>query len=212
MLRSGEGSRPHAPSLAAYLLMTHASPPTLPTLSTGRLLLRPFHSSDAGAVQRLAGDPEVSATALDLPFPFELQDAEAWIETHPEGFATSTHAVFAVTLSATGELVGAAGLAQEPGQGRASLGYWIGKPYWGRGYATEAAGAVVAFGFEGWGLQRIHADHLAGNRASGQVLRKLGMRREGVLRSHVIHRGEVHDLALYGILRSEWDGVGPSAA
>jgi len=183
---------------------THAMPVQQPVIETERLRLRPFQISDAPDVQRLAGDPDVSATALDLPFPFEVGMAEEWISTHAGEFARGRLAAFAVTLRGSGELLGAAGLMQEPEHRRASLGYWIGKAHWGRGYATEAAGAVVAFGFRQWGLRRIHADHLVRNPSSGNVLRKLGMRPEGVLREHVVHRGEVHDLALFGLLRSEW--------
>jgi len=179
-------------------------PAQQPIIETERLRLRPFHGRDAPDVQRLAGDPDVSATALHLPFPFEVEMAENWISTHDDQFALGRLAAFGVTLLHTGELVGAAGLMQDPEHRRASLGYWIGKPHWGHGYATEAAGAVVAFGFREWGLRRIHADHLARNPASGNVLRKLGMRPEGVLREHVVHRGEIEDLALFGLMRSEW--------
>ncbi len=179
-------------------------PAQQPTLETERLRLRPFRPQDAAEVRRLAGDPEVSATALDLPFPFEEGMAAAWIATHAREFAVGRLAAFAVTRRETGELLGAAGLMREPQHERASLGYWIGRAHWGQGYATEAAGAVVAFGFREWDLRRIHADHLVRNPASGHVLRNLGMRPEGVLREHVIHRGTVEDLALYGLLRSEW--------
>jgi [ribosomal protein S5]-alanine N-acetyltransferase len=174
------------------------------TLATPRLHLRPFEMRDAAEVQRLAGDPVVSATALELPHPFLDGMAEAWIASHPELHAAGRLSAFAITVRGSGELCGAVGLTVEPEHGRASLGYWIGRPHWGRGYATEAARVVIAFGFERMDLRRIHADHLGSNAASGSVLRKLGMRPEGILRQHVRHRGVVDDLVLYGILRSEW--------
>ena len=174
-----------------------------PVLRTPRLLLRPFQLADAADVQRLAGDPAVSDTALDLPYPFEDGMAEAWIQAHAEQFAAGTLAVFAVLSADGGELYGAAGLMIEPSHRRAELGYWIGAAHWGRGYATEAAGAVIRYGFHALGLQRIHANHLVRNPGSGRVLQKLGMRYEGCLRQHAWHRDAFEDLALYGILRSD---------
>jgi len=175
-----------------------------PVLRTDRLRLRPFTLADAADVRRLAGDPRVSATALDLPHPFEDGMAEAWIGTHPQRFAAGTLAAFAVTSREGTELYGAVGLMIEPAHRRAELGYWLGTPYWGRGYATEAAGAVIRYGFDRLGLQRIHANHLVRNPGSGRVLQKLGMRYEGCLRRHAWHRNSFEDLALYGVLRSEF--------
>jgi ribosomal-protein-alanine N-acetyltransferase len=99
--------------------------------------------------------------------------------------------------------VGAVGLILAPAHDRAELGYWIGAPYWGRGYATEASRAVVRWGFEGLGLRRIHASHFPRNPASGRVLEKLGMRHEGTLRQHVKKWDEYLDLESYGLLADE---------
>lgn len=174
-----------------------------PELGTPRLRLRPLGPGDVDDVHRLAGDPAVSATALDIPHPFERSAAEAWIAAQPRGWAEGRQAVFGVTLGAGGALCGAVGLTIEPDHGRAALGYWIGREHWGRGIATEAAAAVLAWGFAARGLRRVHADHLGRNAASGRVLEKLGFRLEGRLRGHVVHRGEVDDLVLYGLLREE---------
>jgi RimJ/RimL family protein N-acetyltransferase len=169
-------------------------------MTTSELILRPFTLDDAPAVQRLAGDPAVSDAALDVPYPFEDGMAEAWIGGHAAG----TQAVFAATVA--GELCGAVGLTIEPAHRRAELGYWIGRPFWGRGYATQAAAAVMAIGFGEMGLRRIYATHLTRNPASGRVLEKLGMRPEGILRQHVLHRGRWEDLAIRGCLAAEWAG------
>ena len=87
---------------------------------------------------------------------------------------------------------------------RAELGYWIGKPYWGQGYCTEAARATLDFGFEQLGLNRIFAHHFARNPASGRVMQKIGMTREGRLRQHVKKWDAFEDLELYGILKDHW--------
>ncbi|HEY0008726.1 MAG TPA: GNAT family protein [Tepidisphaeraceae bacterium] len=87
---------------------------------------------------------------------------------------------------------------------RAELGYWIGVPHWGRGYCTEAAVAVVEFGFNQLGLRKVTCRHLACNPASGRVMAKAGMVREGVLREEALKDGEFHDLVVYGLLASEF--------
>ena len=90
-----------------------------------------------------------------------------------------------------------------PAHQHAELGYWIGVPYWGRGFATEAAGAVAALGFESLGLHRIFAHVHAGNIASQRVLEKIGMRHEGRSREHVRKWDLFVDCENYGLLADE---------
>lgn len=111
---------------------------------------------------------------------------------------------YAVTDRDDGNLLGAVGLVLQPAHLSAELGYWIGVPYWGRGYATEAAARVMEYGFSALGLNRIEAHHLAGNPASGRVMRKLGMRYEGTLRQKVRKWGRFEDVVMYGLLAAEW--------
>ena len=82
--------------------------------------------------------------------------------------------------------------------------YWLGADDWGRGLATEAAGALVDFGFRDLALERIYAQVIAGNAASCRVLEKLGMLSEGIRRRHVRKGRRLHDVSLYGLLREEW--------
>ena len=105
-----------------------------------------------------------------------------------------------MTLGADGTLIGTVGLALVMEDRRAELGYWIGVPWWNRGFATEAARAVVDFGFGSLGLHRIMARHLARNPSSGRVMEKLGMTKEGMLRHHVLKWGEFEDLVVYAVL------------
>ena len=179
-----------------------------PTLGTARLLLRPFKLEDAPAVQRLAGVREVADTTLNIPHPYRDGVAEAWILTHKQLFRVGILATFALVLVGTEELIGAVGLRIEAVHGRAELGYWLGVPYWGKGYCTEAARAVLAYGFNALGLVRIHASHLTRNPASGRVMQKLGMRREGRLRNHIRKNDVLEDVEVYGILRQEFTGAG----
>ena len=101
-------------------------------------------------------------------------------------------------------LVGAISLRLELGHERAELGYWIGVPYWGRGYATEAAGAMVGYGFNELGLNRIHARHLARNPASGRVLEKAGLTHEGFHRAHILKNGRFEDIHSFAVLRADY--------
>lgn len=167
-------------------------------------MLRPFAAADAPAVQRLAGDRRVADTTLNIPHPYHDGMAEEWIAGREGEYARGEGASYAITDRATEALLGAIGLHLHPRFHRAEMGYWIGVPYWNRGYASEAGRAVLRFGFETLDLRRIYAAHFARNPASGRVLQKLGMQREGVWRQH-LRRGErFEDAVVYGILRHEW--------
>jgi RimJ/RimL family protein N-acetyltransferase len=176
----------------------------LPTLRTDRLLLRAFSPSDADELVRLAGAREIAATTLRIPHPYTKEDAVAFIAACAHRAEENLAAVFAIDLREEFRLVGAVGLELELPHRRAELGYWIGVPYWGNGYATEAARAVVQYGFDALNLNRIHATHFPHNPASARVLRKIGMRHEGQLRSHVLKWDQFYDLELYGMLRADW--------
>jgi len=175
-----------------------------PTLRTARLALRPLSMKDAPEVARLAGAPEVADTTLRIPHPYREADAESWIRTHGEEFAKGYLAVFGIERRRPKTLVGAIELDLEPVHRRGELGYWIGTPYWGLGYATEAALEMLRYGFEDLRLRRIVADHFLRNPASGRVMKKIGMAPEGRLRQHVLKGEAFEDLEMYGILREEF--------
>jgi RimJ/RimL family protein N-acetyltransferase len=178
-----------------------------PILRTQRLILRPFTLDDALAVEVLAGAREVADTTLHIPHPYPAGGAEQWIATHPVTWDAGTGVTYAVTDAGTGVLMGAVGLTVTPAHARAELGYWLGVPYWNRGYSTEAANAVVDFGFTHLGLHRIQAHYLTRNPASGRVMQKLGMRSEGVSRHAVRKNDRFEDLETYAILADEWVGA-----
>jgi RimJ/RimL family protein N-acetyltransferase len=175
-----------------------------PTLKTERLVLRAFTSRDAPDVQRLAGEWEVARTLLSVPHPYEDGMAEEWISGHSSEFERGEGVNLALVLREGGELCGACGLIINPRDANAELGYWIGKPYWGHGYATEAAREVVRYGFEQLWLHRVYAAHFGNNPASGRVLRKVGMTCEGTRREHHRKWGEYEDRVEYGLLVGEW--------
>ena len=175
-----------------------------PTIRTERLTLRPFGLQDAKDVQRLAGSKAIADTTARVPHPYEDGMAEKWIGTHRGMFRRRKAVIYAITRSDTGRLVGAIGLELHMANERAEIGYWIGRRYWNRGYATEAAEAMLMYGFTELGLKRIYAHHMSRNPSSGRVMQKIGMKREGLLRKHLKKGGRYEDLVFYGILREEF--------
>lgn len=173
-----------------------------PTLRTERLILRPFSASDAPVVQRLASAREVAENTLSIPHPYPEGAAEAWIATHDDDWEQRRLVHFGIESG--GEIVGAMGLILKLDHDMAEVGYWIGVPYWGRGYAGEAVAAVIRYGFEEWELNRIFGAHFGRNGASGRVMARAGMKWEGVLRQHIKKWDEYRDVVFYGILRDEW--------
>jgi len=185
------------------------SPAAFPVLHTPRLRLRAYSAADALDVQRLAGAKVVAATTASLPHPYPDGAAEAWIRLHAGLWAAQQELIFAITLKPAGQLVGSIGLVLRPGHEKAELGYWIGLPFWSQGYATEAARAVIDCGFRTLGLNRIEAHHMAINPASGRVMEKAGMAREGFSPQALKKDGNLHDLVFYGVLRQDWPGLPP---
>jgi [ribosomal protein S5]-alanine N-acetyltransferase len=177
---------------------------TQPNLETSRLLLRPFTVDDVQTVEALVGDFEVSKYMLHVPYPYPTGRALSWITTHASDFAIGRGAHFAITQKADQFLCGAISLDVKPEHKRAGLGYWLGKDYWGHGYAAEAAKALIEYGFTKLGLNRIAADHFSTNRSSGRVMQKIGMKHEGSLKQHYYKNGEYADSEIYGILLSDW--------
>lgn len=177
----------------------------VPTLHTARLRLRAFHSGDAARVQELAALKEVAQGTLRLPHPYPAGAAEAWIADQQRDYEAVTSINFAIALQAEHILIGAIGLDFVPEHRHARLGYWLGKPFWNKGYATEAVKGVLAYGFTRPDLHRIYAGHFLNNPASGRVLQKAGMTYEGQLREHYVRFGETVNLELYGILRQEFE-------
>lgn len=155
----------------------------------------------------MVGDRRIADTTLNIPHPYEESVAVAWIGTHAEVAERGEGVTLAVTDRDSGALVGAIGLTIARAHQRAELGYWIAVPYWGRGYATEAARAMVDYAFAALDLARVDAHCLTRNVASARVMEKIGMQREGCLRAHVIRWDVPEDVALYGILRDEWAGL-----
>ncbi|MGF1568151.1 MAG: GNAT family N-acetyltransferase [Nodosilinea sp.] len=182
------------------------SPHDQPVLLTSRLMLRPFTLADLSDLVVLAGDREVAAMTLSIPHPYTAEHGREWISQQPQRRAEGKAVNFAIALP-NHTLCGSIGLGLNSAQNLAELGYWVGQPYRGQGYATEAARAVIDFGFGTLGLNRINATHFSDNPASGRVMEKLGLVYEGGRRRHTLKWGEYRDIKLYGLLREDWSGI-----
>lgn len=178
-----------------------------PILKTKRLVLRQFTPADAADVQRFAGDRDVASTTSNIPHPYLDGMAEEWISKHQQEFDEGTQVAFAIANQQDNNLIGAIGLSSIDHEHEvAEIGYWIAKPFWNQGYCTEAGRAVLKFGFEELGLNRIHARHFKRNPSSGKVMQKMGMILEGCFRQHYKKWGNFEDIVLYGILKHEFSG------
>ena len=178
----------------------------IPTFESERLRLRPFTFDDAETVENLAGDKAIAATVLNIPHPYEKGMAREWIKTHEPNFLNDIGVNFAITLKSDGSLIGSIGLIFDKKNEMAEVGYWIGLPYWGQGYCTEAGKLVLAYAFDEQRLNRVYAQFMHDNPASGRVMAKLGMKPEGILRQHQNKWGMFKDMHIYGILASEYEG------
>jgi len=174
---------------------------SLPTLETKRLRVRPYSEADIPELLPLIGTWEVAATTLRIAHPYTEQDARAFLELAKE----AGKMWLAITLLSDGRQIGGIGMRIEEQHRHAELGYWLGVDYWGQGYATEAGREMIRYGFEQLDLHRIFATHFAHNPASGNILRKLGMRHEGCQREHLLKWGQFVDSEIYGLLRHEWE-------
>lgn len=173
-----------------------------PVLETPRLRLRPYTEADLAELVPLIGAREVAATTLRIPHPYTEQDGKDFLFLLRE-----PHRLWlAITLRSDGRQIGGIGLTVEEQHQHAELGYWLAIASWGKGYTTEAAREMLRYGFEDLKLHRIFASHFKHNPASGNVLKKLGMRYEGCQREHLRKWEQFIDSELYGILRREWKG------
>lgn len=142
----------------------------MPKLETERLVLRPFRGADAGEFARLSGDWAVASMTSDIPYPFSAAQAMGWLKP------VRGEARFAIELD--GQLIGGAGYYRRT-SGAAELGFWLGRAWWGQGYATEATRAVVRYGVSNRRLPGYSSAHFVDNPASARVLHKLGFEQVG---------------------------------
>ena len=179
-------------------------PKAFPRLHTERLTLCEQDEKYIPQMVALANEKEVSKMLSSMPYPYYAKDARGWIETAAKKYAEKTLISFAITNKQSGDYMGNIDLMLSPEHNHATLGYWLGKPYWGKGVMSEAARAVMVYGFDTLKLRRLAAHHFHINPASGRVMEKAGMKLEGIRKAH-FKKGENYlDIHDWGILREEF--------
>ncbi|MFD0985879.1 GNAT family N-acetyltransferase [Methyloligella solikamskensis] len=141
-------------------------------LQTSRLILRPLSMGDAGRIALLAGDRDIARMTASIPHPYSEWQAAEWLKSVAAG---EEGTVFAI--EAEGRLIGCTGYRSDDGGETAEIGYWIGKPFWGNGYATEAVSEVISHAFATESFDALIGGHFEDNPASARVLAKLGFKR-----------------------------------
>ena len=171
------------------------------SLESARLRLRPPTPDDVGALMALAGEWEVVKYTARMPHPYTQADAETWIAAAhgPE----AAHRPFAIELRARGTFIGAIGFVAET-DGAPEIGYWLGRPYWDQGYATEALKTLIDHAFGTLGLDRLAARAVLANRASHRVLEKCGFVRGRETVELAPARGVRRPVVWYELARAAW--------
>lgn len=167
---------------------------------TDRLHLRLFDKSDAETVQVLCNNYNIYKSTLYLPYPYALNDALVWIEAHKKNFEEDRSYEFAITDRKTGELYGAISLSNNQRFNNGEIAYWIGEKYWGQGFGTEAAQALVDFAFKEKKMHKVFARFFKSNPASGRIMEKIGMIQEGLLKDQIMKDGRYEDLIYFGLI------------
>lgn len=175
------------------------SPPIdCPVLVTERLVLRPPHDDDVAELAALANDRRIASMLARMPHPYGEAEARAFVRSSREGRSGCVHAL---TLADSGAFIGCAGLDHR--QHGLELGYWVGEPYWRRGYATEAAHALVDLAFRATAVDALHVSCRVINTASHRVIHKCGFQYVGQGMMHSLVAGKV-PIDRYRLDRRTW--------
>lgn len=176
----------------------------LPRLETDRLYLRPLKMSDARDMYEYARDPEVSRHVLWNAHK-SIWETRRFLMFARGQYRRGFPGSFAVELKESGRMIGTIGFMWvNPDFKSAEVGYSLSRAYWNRGLMTEALEATLRFGFDELRLNRIEAQHDTQNPASGRVMSHCGMQYEGIMRQRVVNKGRFCDVAMYAILKSDW--------
>lgn len=173
-------------------------------VQTARLVLSPIAPNDADEVATIGAQPDVVAMTISTPQPMSVAVASEWIWRQCVAMTAGGAATYSVRLIPDGPILGVVSLHHiERDHGCAELSFWFRREARGRGYASEAASAVVRHGFTALALHRIEAYHMVRNAASGRVLARIGFQFEGLLRERVAKGARREDVKLWAMLASD---------
>lgn len=173
-------------------------------ISTKNLRLRPFTLKDAIDVLNLCNNLKLYENTLNLPYPYTLEDAKEWINYLIEYSDVNRMITLAIEDKSTLTLYGCIGASISKIHKNAEIGYWLGERYWGKGIMTEVLTEFIKFLFENMNLNRIYGGHFLHNPASGKVMEKSGMKKEGISRQVVLKNGKFYDIVNYAILKEDF--------
>ncbi|KFN41217.1 GNAT family N-acetyltransferase [Arenimonas oryziterrae] len=176
----------------------------LPSLAAGRLCLRWLDQDDTEALYRIFSDQDALRFWSHPPFD-SRDDASIYLETIHRGYERGTLFQWGAVVAGDNEVIGTCTLAQiDPIQGRADVGFMLGRPHWGHGYGREMVGALLLHAFADLGLRRLEADVDPRNLPSLALLERLGFKREGYLRQRWLVNGELQDSVVLGLLAGDF--------
>lgn len=178
-------------------------------LETERLILRPIKNSDRESIVENINDINVSKWLLVVPYPYTEKDAMDWIKISKSKWRTKEKKEynFGIELKDIGKIIGGIGINKiDNRQGKASVGYWLGKKHHRKGYASEALREILNFAFNEIGLRRIEAGVFEGNPSSGKLLEKFGSKQEGMKRLayKCMADDKIKNEICYGLLKEEY--------
>lgn len=171
-----------------------------PTIKTQNLFLNKPLEKDLEKIVLILNNEIYSKNTLNIPFPYQLENAKFFMDLVEKGFENKNQYTFAIRLQENGDIIGAIGLHIDVRFNKAEIGYWLDENFWNKGYATEATKAIIKFGFEKLNLKRIFASVFDFNNSSEKVLQNSGMKKEGVLECHTCKNGEYQNHILYAII------------
>jgi 8-oxo-dGTP diphosphatase len=179
-------------------------------IRTARLGLRRLAEGDAAAIETLAGDPAVALHTLNIPYPYSPGIGAAWVKAANRALTAGIELQLAIERLEDGALIGAIGFGERRNDLTAEIGYWIGKPHWNQGYATEALAAMAAHGFARMSLRAIDAAAEADNTASIRVQEKVGFVPVREERREAANRGTLVTLQVRRLEASVWRAAHPA--
>ncbi|MBD3106790.1 GNAT family N-acetyltransferase [Bacillus sp. AGMB 02131] len=177
----------------------------LPIIETERLLLRKITFDDANDLFEYTSDQMVSEF-VTWDHHETILDTKGFIHFVNQQYALKKVAPWGIEYKENNKMIGTIDFVSwQPKHHNAEIGYAVAQPYWGQGITTEAAKALINFGFTKMDLVRIQARCMIGNIGSQRVMEKCGMTFEGIIRKGIFAKGKHHDLKLYSILREEFE-------
>ena len=167
-------------------------------IETERLILSPLKESDIPLITEYLQEKIISDNTSHIPYPYSEPDARTWLKMSNDALTAKTGYTFAIREK-EGKIIGAIGL-HDRGDDKAELGYWIAVPFWNKGYATEAASAILNFGIKELKFHKIYATHFIHNPASGKIMEKIGMQKEAILKHHMKKEEQYLDIQMYSLI------------